>query len=156
MSKGYKVIGKVDQFQIINNNKSIISTSKIKTKHIFVVILESKNDLNNITYDLIHQLIGHPGRNKTFKYAENFGEKISTNTSSILPCEDCALSKIRRQDIIKSTSSSASKPGQRIYVYTSWVNFNRYVVNKYWFLLVDKLSGMIWSMFVKNKSDLKD
>ena len=125
-------------------------------KHGFVVILESKNEINNITYDLIHQHLGHSGRNKTFKSAEILGEKVSTNPSSILPFEDCSLENIRRQDLIKSTSSCASKPGQRIYVDTLWVNFNRYGGNKYWFLLLDELSGMIWSKFSKNKSDLKD
>ena len=104
----------------------------------------------------MHQRLGHPLRNTTFKSAEILGEKISTNPSSILPCEDFSLTNIRRQDLINSTSSSASKPGQRIYVDTSWVNCNRYGVNKYGFLLVDELSGMIWSRFEKNKSDLKD
>ena len=40
MSKGYQVIGEGDQFRITKNNQSIISTSKIKTKHGFVVRLE--------------------------------------------------------------------------------------------------------------------
>ena len=39
MAKGYKFILKEDQFHIIKN-KSIIFTSKIKTKHGFVFILE--------------------------------------------------------------------------------------------------------------------
>ena len=30
------------------------------------------------------------------------------------------------------------------------------MVEKYWFMLVGKLSGMIWSIFANNKSDLKN
>ena len=85
MSKGYQVIGEGDHFLIIKDNKSIISTSKIKTKHGFVVSIYPKYDLNNITYDLMHQWLVHPGKNATLKSAEILGEKISTCPSSILP-----------------------------------------------------------------------
>ena len=122
MYKGYKVIGKGDQFKIIKDNQSIISSSKIKTKHGFIVRLEPKYEKRNITYDLMHQRLGHHGRNTTFKSSEILVEKISMKPSSILPCEDCALAKSRLQDLIKSTSSRASKPGEIIYVDTSWVN----------------------------------
>ena len=104
----------------------------------------------------MHQRLGHTGKNTTFKSEEILGENISTSPSSILPFEDCALAKSRHQDLIKSTSSRAYNPGERIYVDTSWVSWNRYGGNKYWFLLVDKKSGMIWIRFSKNKSDLKD
>ena len=104
----------------------------------------------------MHQHLGLPGRNTTFKSSELLGQKISTNPSSILPCEDCELSKSRLQDLIKSTSSHASNPGERIYVDTSWVNCNSYGGNKYWFLLFDDQSVMIWSRFAKKNSDLKD
>ena len=122
MYKIFKVIGKGDQFQIIKNNQSIISTSKIKTKHVFVVILEENNAMNNITYDLMHQCLGNPGKETIFKLSEIIGEKISTIPSSILPCEDFSLEKIRRQDLLKSTSSRESKTGQIIYIDTSWDN----------------------------------
>ena len=131
MSKGYQLIVEGDHFLITNNNKSIISKSKIKTKHGFVVIINTKYDLNNITYDLIHQHLGHPGRNTTIKSSELLGEKISMNPSSILPCEDFELSKSRLQDLIKSTSSRAYNLGERIYVDTSWVNYKSYGGNKY-------------------------
>ena len=110
MAKGYQVIGEGDHFRITINKKIIISTSKIKTKHGFVIIIDPKNELNNITYDLMHQLLGHPGKDTTIKSDQILGEKISTYPSSILPCEDCALEKSRRQDLIKSTSSRASNP----------------------------------------------
>ena len=104
----------------------------------------------------MHQWLGHPGKNTTFKSNEILGEMISTSPSSILPCEDCSLSKNWHQDLIKSTSSRASNPGERIYFDTSWVSCNIYGGNKYWFLLVDENSVIIWSRFEKVKSDLKD
>ena len=60
MAKGYQVIGEGDHFCITKDNKSIISTSKIKTKQGFVVSIDPKYELNNITYDLMHQRLGHP------------------------------------------------------------------------------------------------
>ena len=156
MSKGYQVIGEGDHFQITKNKKSIISTSKIKTKHGFVVIIDPKHELNNITYDIIHQRLDHPGNDTTIKSSQILGEMISTDMSSILPCEDCALAKSRLQDLIKSSSSRAYNPGERIYIDKSWVTCDRYRGNKYWYLLVDEKSGMIWSRFEKNKSDFKD
>ena len=156
MSKGYQVIGEGDHFCITKKKKSIISTSKIKNKHGFVVSIYPRHELNNITYDLMHQRLGHPGKYTTIKSAQILGEKISTDPSSILPCEDCSLEKRRRQDLIKSTSSRTSNPGERIYVDTSWVSCNSYRVNMYWFFLFDEKWGMIWSRFEKNKSDLKD
>ena len=95
----------------------------------------------------MHQRHVHPGRNTTYKSAEILCEKISTNPSSILPCEYCSLDKRRRQDLIKSMSSRASKPGERIYIDTSWVNCNIYGGNKYWFHLVNEQSEMICSRF---------
>ena len=93
MDKGYQVIGEGEHFSITKNKKSIISTSKIKTKHGFVVIIDPKHEMNNITYDLMHKSLGHPGKDTTIKSAQILGEKISTDFSSILPCEDCSLEK---------------------------------------------------------------
>ena len=76
MEKRYQVIGEGDNFRITKDNKSIISKSKIKTKHGFLVIIDPKYDLNKITYDLMHQHLGHPGRNTTIKSSELLGEKI--------------------------------------------------------------------------------
>ena len=137
MSKVYQVIGEGDNFRIIKDHKSIISMSKIKTKHGFVVSIDPKHELNNITYDLMHQRLGHPGKDTTINSDQILGEKVSTDLSSILPFEGCALEKSQLQDIIKSTSSRASNPGERIYVETSWVSCNIYVGNKYWLFLVD-------------------
>ena len=75
MSKGYQVIGEGDHFRIMKNKKSIISTSKIKTKHGFVVSIDPKHELNNITYDLMHQRLSHPGKDTTLKYEQILGEK---------------------------------------------------------------------------------
>ena len=85
MAKGYQVIGEGDHFLITKDNKSIISTSKIKTKNGFVLSIDPKYELNNINYDLIHQRLGHPGKNNMLNSEEILGEKISTSPSSILP-----------------------------------------------------------------------
>ena len=78
MAKGYQVIGEGDHFRITKNQKSIISTSKIKTKHGFVVRIDPKYELNNITYDLMHKRLGHPRKYTTIKSAEILVEKEST------------------------------------------------------------------------------
>ena len=56
---------------------------------------------------------------------------IYTSPSSILPCEDCDLSNIILQDLLKLTSSPSMKLGERIYIYTSWVNWKIYGGKKF-------------------------
>ena len=56
-------------------NQKIISMSKIKTKNILIVSLQTKNELNNITYDLIHQCLDHPG-NKNIQIRKHHWRKI--------------------------------------------------------------------------------
>ena len=45
MDKGFKIFGNVDNIEIIKNKKWIILTSKIKTKHVFVVSIELRKKL---------------------------------------------------------------------------------------------------------------
>ena len=60
MDKGYKIIEKVYQIQIIKNKKN--SISKIKTKNGFLISIQTKNELSNINYDLIYQRLVHHGK----------------------------------------------------------------------------------------------
>lgn len=53
----------------------------------------------------MHQRLGHPGKNKHYKSSDIIGEAISTTPSSIIPCEDCSLTKIRHQYLLKYNTS---------------------------------------------------
>ena len=44
----------------------------------------------------------------------------------------------------------------KVQLHTSCFNFNRYNFNKYWFLIIDKVSVMIWSHFENKKSELRN
>lgn len=41
-----------------------------------------------------------------------------------------------------------------IYIYTYWVKLDSYGGNKFCFLIVDEVTGVIWSIFENNKSYL--
>lgn len=52
----------------------------------------------------MHKILVHTRKNTTFQYFKTISETIYTETSSILPCENFELSKIRHQDLLKSIS----------------------------------------------------
>lgn len=76
MYKVFKIIVKGENIQIINNNLNIIYKCKIKTKNGFIISLQTKNELNNINYDLIHQHLGHHGKKTTLKSSNMIVETI--------------------------------------------------------------------------------
>ena len=48
------------------------------------------------------------------------------------------------------------KPGERIYLDTSWTNLKSGGGSIYWFLLIDEVTQFSWSTFGKRKSDLSE
>lgn len=61
---------------------------------------------------------------------------------------------IWRQDLLKSSSCPFKNTVENIYMYTSWVNWDIYGGNKYWFLVEDTVTVILWSRFEINNTDL--
>jgi hypothetical protein len=70
-------------------------------------------------------------------------------------CEDCAVAKTRQKNLKKYWNGGSQVSGERVYLD---INSNRdesYGGSCFWALLVDDYSDYCWSIFLKNKSDLK-
>ena len=63
------------------------------------------------------------------------------------------LENIWCQIILKSTSFPSTKRIMNIHK-NSWLN-STYMLGKYWFVIFDKVSGIICNIFLNNKSYLK-
>jgi len=75
-------------------------------------------------------------------------------TGTLEPCEDCKLSKARQKNVTKLSEGTAPAPGERLCVDISSVRDVSFGRNKFWILVLDDKTDMIWSMFVKYKSEL--
>jgi len=54
------------------------------------------------------------------------------------------------------TERKIVKPGYRLYIFIALSKFTTAGGSKYWFLAVDEATHMKFSMFLKQKSDLKE
>ena len=57
-------------------------------------------------------------------------------------------------NVPQAVSHTATKPAERLYLDISSVNHRSLGGNKFWLLIVDDLTRMKWSFFLKAKSDL--
>ena len=71
-------------------------------------------------------------------------------------CEICELSKSRRLNLNKINQNPSKSIGDRLYIDSSWINVPSGGGNKYWFLIVDELSGYCWARFGRHKYDIVD
>ena len=71
-------------------------------------------------------------------------------------CDRCELSKSRRFNLNKINQNPSKSIGDRLYIDSSWINVPSGGGNKYWFLIVDELSGYCWERFGRHKYDIVD
>ena len=119
----------------------------------FDVGIVHKN-LNLISYQKLHNQLGHPGDKTLLITSKENGMNI--DDFQLEKCESCALAKCRRTNLMKSNTDPAKKPGERVYLDTSWTNMKSGGNSVYWFLLVDEFTKYSWSTFGNKKSDLSD
>ena len=109
-------------------------------------------NFNLISYQELHNKLGHPGTKKLQNTDKDYNIKI--DDFQVEKCESCALAKCRRTNLNKINTNKVEKPGERIYLYTSWTNLKSGGGSIYWFLLIDEVTQFSWSTFGKKKSDL--
>ena len=71
-------------------------------------------------------------------------------------CENCAIGKMRQKNIPKGPKEKSTKPGYRMYIDITSSKYTSAGGSKYWCLAVDEATHMIFSMFLKQKSDMKE
>lgn len=105
----------------------------------------------SITIQQAHALFGHVSETATRKMADAFGIKV---TGTMELCDACALAKGKQKNVAKETTTTSSKPGERLYIDISSVNAVSIGGSKFMVMVVDDYTRYKWSMFIKAKSDL--
>jgi hypothetical protein len=109
------------------------------------------NQAAMLTYNQLHDLLGHPNETVVKATAKKYNFPLSGQFN---PCEHCAKGKMRKHNIPKEATSKATKLGERISFDISSVNVNSHGGNKFWLLIIDEFTSYCWSIFLKRKSDL--
>jgi hypothetical protein len=97
-------------------------------------------------------IIGHCGLNRLKKTAQVHGLKLKGNFKV---CKDCAVAKARQKNLKKDWKGGSQVSGERFYLDISSIRDEIYGGSCFWALLVDDCSDYCWSIFLKNKSELK-
>ena len=101
-------------------------------------------------YMEIHQLLGHPGRDKLLGTSERMNWKLTGEEAST--CEDCLIGKARRMNLNKESKNRSTRPGERIMIDISSVKSkDQRKIGRFWLLVVDEATDMKWSYFLASK-----
>jgi len=71
-------------------------------------------------------------------------------------CENCAIGKMRQKNVAKGPKQKLTKPGYRMYIDLMSSKYISAGGSKYWLLAVDEARHMKFSMFLKQKSEVKE
>jgi predicted secreted protein len=71
-------------------------------------------------------------------------------------CAECAIAKARQKNVNKEWKGGSQIPGERVYLDISSIKDVGYGGSKFWVLIVDDYTNYCWSIFLKNKSELKE
>ena len=71
-------------------------------------------------------------------------------------CENCAIVKMRQKNVKKGPKEKSSEPGFRFYIDIALSKFTSAGGLKYWSLAVDEATHMKFSLFLKQKVDVKN
>jgi hypothetical protein len=140
--------------RIINSLDGTVSGVKIvyldsPTAYIAQNKLDSGKSVN---VNMFHEMIGHCGLYCLKKTAQVHRLKLK---GDFKVCKDCAVAKARQKNLNKDWKGGSQVSGERVYLNISSIRDKSYGGSCFWALLVDDYSDYCWSIFLKNKSDLK-
>jgi len=98
-----------------------------------------------------HKIFGHVHEGTSKLTAKYYSVET---TGTLQPCEDCNLSKARQKNVAKSTMTKATDPGEQLCINISSVAHTSFGGSKFWILVLDDKTDMIWSIFVRHKNQL--
>ena len=97
--------------------------------------------------------MGHPAE-EMVKLTGNY-MKLSIH-GKMDNCENCTIGKMRQKSVEKGPKENSSEPGFRFYIDIALSKFTSARGSKYWFLAVDEATHMKFSLFLKQKGDVKE
>jgi hypothetical protein len=110
------------------------------------------DSVKSIDVNKFHEMIGHCGLDRLKKTAQVHGLKLK---GDFKVCKDFAVAKARQKNLKKDWKSQSQVSGERVYLDMSSIRDESYGGSCFWVLLIDDYSDYCWSIFLKNKSDLK-
>jgi len=108
----------------------------------------AKIDINEL-----HEKLGHPEEEVTKLMGNYMKLKIKGKMEN---CENCGIRKMRQKNVKKGPKEKSTKPGYRIYIDITLSKYISAGGSKFWFLSVDEATHMKFSMFLKQKSEVKE
>ena len=106
-----------------------------------------------IAIETMHAMFGHPDEAVSRQTAKALG--IELRKGSMKKCKYCAIGKAKRKNLSKTNHKKSKKKGGRVYIDISSTKARSFGGSKFWALMQDEATDMCWSMFLKNKSELK-
>ena len=97
-------------------------------------------------------MLGHCGSDRLEKTAKIHDFKLHGEFKT---CEECTIAKARQKNVNKDWKRGSQNPGERLYLDISSVRDASYGGSKFWALIVNDHTDFCWSIFVKNKNELK-
>jgi hypothetical protein len=106
----------------------------------------------SVDVNKFHEIKGHCGLDRLKKTAQVHGLKLK---GDFKVCRDCAIAKARQKNLNKDWKGGSQVSGERVYSDISTIRDEIYGGSCFWVLLVDDYTDYCWSIFLKNKTDLK-
>ena len=161
LKNGFQLSNKGLYISLTKNDTRITFDKVFKTGNGFVmgIVLIPKriHEFSNLCMtsrkmpiEYVHACMTHPGENTTRLTAKYYGMKIQ---GTLLPCEDCALSKARQSNLNKTTDVRSKVKGERLCIDISYTGKTSLGGSIYWLLIMDDCTDYLWSYFLKEKSD---
>jgi hypothetical protein len=97
-----------------------------------------------------HHIVGHVNEQYLRATAKHYGLHLH---GTLRPCIPCTMAKIHATPLPKAHVPRSTIPGERIFLDISYLLFPSIAGNKFWLLILDDATDMVWSLFLRNKSE---
>jgi hypothetical protein len=112
----------------------------------------SLTSIKEIDVNKFHEMIRHCGDDRLKKTANIHGLKLK---GEFKICEDCEFAKARQRNVNKDWKGGSQEPEERVHLDMISINDESYGASCSRALVVDDHTDYYWSLFLKEKSDLK-
>jgi hypothetical protein len=106
---------------------------------------EKKEDINKF-----HCKLGHPSKEITIATAKHLRVKLDGSWDEY---EECMLGKARKKNLKSNSMNKSTKSGERFGFDMSYIKNDSFGGSKYWLLIVEEFSSMVWSYFLRQKTE---
>jgi hypothetical protein len=159
ISKVIKEGGKINSLE----RHMIIEKGKIKLKFteergLFKIPLEVQVEKGLITgepekkvnINTFHKRLGHPCLEMTKITAKNMNIELNVKWEE---CKECLMGKAKQKGCKKVSKNKSTITGKQLSIDISYLKNSSFGGSKYWLLIVDEATNMMWSHFFRRKPE---